>query len=247
MSVPYVDRLLTVHRHVPLERLFPLSIPLHVDRWETALRDAGVLDKFAEVPKGLRNGFSIGLNFFRLDKTFIPPNHYKSSDAREFLISKYSKEIELGRVSPGFLPSQAEQLFGPFRTAPLNVIVSAGGKQRVTLDLSFPCRNSDVSSVNSLIDLSAFPCDWGTFADCLLLVAKAPAGTQVAVFDVEAAFRIIPTRPADWPLLAVSINGLIHFDFRLNFGASSSPGIFGHVADAIVQVFRHVGANDILK
>lgn len=237
MSAPCVDLLLTERKRVLLESLFPVSTPLHADRWETALRQAKVLDKFAEVPEGLRNGFSVGLDSFGINNSFIPPNHYKSADAHDFIITKYSKEIELGRVSPGFSPEQAELLFGPIRTASLNVIISAGGKKRVMLDLSYPCNNSDIASINSMIDSSSFQCDWGTFADCWLLVSDAPAGTQVAVFDVESAFRIIPTQPCDWPALAVSIDGLIHFDFRLNFGAACSPGIFGHVANAIVQIF----------
>lgn len=235
------------HKRARLEELFPLSTPLHADRWETALHEAGVGDRFAEVPKGLRTGFSIGLDTFELNETFSPANHYKSQEAHDFIFSKYTQEVNLGRVSPGFLPSHAEALFGPFRTAPLNVITSAGGKLRVTLDLSYPRNDPSISSINSLIDTSAFQCEWGTFADCWLLVADAPPGTEVAVFNVESAFRIIPTRPEDWPLLAVNIGGFIHYDFRLNFGASCAPGIFGKVADAIVQIYLNQGADAILK
>ena len=41
----------------------------------------------------------------------------------------------------------------------------------------------------------------------------APKGMQVAILDIESAFKIIPTRPEDWNKLAVLIDGLIHFDF----------------------------------
>lgn len=47
--------------------------------------------------------------------------------------------------------------------------------------------------------------------------------------------------------LAVSIDGKIHFDFRLNFGAASVPGVFGHVADAIVTIYCHRGVDNVLK
>lgn len=38
---PCVDCLLTEHKCVLLEHLFPLSTPLHTDRWKTALHLAG--------------------------------------------------------------------------------------------------------------------------------------------------------------------------------------------------------------
>ena len=72
-----------------------------------------------------------------------------------------------------------------------------------------------------------------------MLVADAPEGTQAAVFDVDAAFRNIPTHPSARPFLAIMIKGLIHLDHVLNFGASPSPGIFGRVADALVRIFLH--------
>lgn len=71
-------------------------------------------DKFVEVPKGLRSSFSIGLDSYKLIKSFSPANYYKSQQVHKFIISKYSQEIKLGRVSPSFLPIHAENLFGPY-------------------------------------------------------------------------------------------------------------------------------------
>lgn len=70
---------------------------------------------------------------------------------------------------------------------------------------------------------------------------------QVAVFDVESAFRIIPTHPEDWPLLVVTINRLVHYNFCFNFRAACSPEIFGFMADMIVQIFLHLSADAVLK
>lgn len=200
-----------------------------------------------QVPEGLRSGFSIGLDSFSLSSSFSPPNHFHSPEAHAFVVSKYSQEISLGRVSLGFDPSLAFDLFGHFCTAPLNVISSVGGKLCVTLDLSFSRNDPSIPSINSLMDASIFKCNWGTFAAYWLLVADAPPGMQVTVFDVDAAFQNIPTKPHDWPLLAVTIDGLIHFDFCLNFGVSTAPGVFGLVADAIVQLFLHAGVDAVLK
>ena len=43
------------------------------------------------------------------------------------------------------------------------------------------------------------------------------------------------------------IKGLIHLDLVLNFGASPSPGIFGRVADAIVQIYLNRGIEAVIK
>jgi hypothetical protein len=40
--------------------------------WEKFLADAGVLEEFREVPKGLRCGFTLGLEEFSLSRSFYP-------------------------------------------------------------------------------------------------------------------------------------------------------------------------------
>ncbi|KAG5719677.1 hypothetical protein E4T56_gene2054 [Termitomyces sp. T112] len=188
MSAPCVTLSPTVCRPVLLESIYPLSTPLHADCWEAALALAGFLDMFAEVPEGLCSGFDIGLDSFALMSVFSPPNHFCTTEAHEFVVSKYAKEIALGRVSPGYPPKVALALFGLHQSAPLNVIFSARGKLHITLDLSYPHNDPLVPSINSLINATHFKCDWSTFSACWLLVANAPEGTQVVVFDVDSAF-----------------------------------------------------------
>ena len=59
-------------------------------------------------------------------------------------------------------------------------------------------------------------CAWGSFSECYLLVADAPEGTQAAIFDVDTAFRNIPTHPSARPFLAIMIKNCIHLDHVLN-------------------------------
>lgn len=158
----------------------------------------------------------------------------------------------------------------------MNVVEQRPGKLRITTDHSFPRndlpeetvaeleRRKDMSleerateakipmdpertSINAVIDTDEFKCDWGTFSDCYLKVAEAPEGTQVAVFDVDSAFRNVPTRPAQRIFLMVLINILIHINLTLDFGASPSPGIFGRIADAMVVIFLFRGIQAVLK
>jgi hypothetical protein len=202
---------------------------------------------------------------FTLASTFSPPNHASSTLHEDFLIGKYSKEIELGRISQGYEPQILESIIGPYCTAPLGVTDSVG-KLRVIVDHSYPDGNSPVdisilplsldgkhilnastTSINSVTDLAEFTCNWGSFSECWLLVADAPEGTQAAVFDVESAFRNLPLHPSIHCFLAVRLCDKIHLDHCLNFGHSPSPGVWGLVADAMAWILKHKGVEALLK
>ena len=239
---------LTAHNRALRELLLPIVTPLKHERWRDLLKEAGVLEEFADVPAGIQHGFDLGLGSFHLETSFCPPNHYKLPEHEEFILSKYREEIELGLLSPGYPLPLLEKILGPIRTAPLGVHQrEIGGKLRVVIDHSYPRNNLDTPSVNSQVDSDLFPCEWGTFSACFLLVARAPEGTEVATFDVKSAFRNIPVRPDQRRFLATQVNGLVHLDPCCNFGFCCSPGIFGRVADALMRIFRFKGIEDLLK
>jgi hypothetical protein len=247
------------------EDIFPIVTRLKPDAWEHALKDAGVFELFDDIPEGLRTGFLVGLERFSLASTFIPDNHYTSEEDEKFVISKYAEEIELGRISHGYDPDYLFSIIGHFRTAPLAVIEQSFGKRRVIVNHSFPHNKSinlndlpldtsenyildpTTTSINVVIDSKKFQCAWGSFSECYLLVADAPRGTQAAIFDVDAAFRNIPTHPSARPFLAIMVEGLIHLDHVLNFGACPAPGIFGRVADAMVRILLYRGIDALIK
>ena len=57
--------------------------------------------------------------------------------------------------------------------------------------------------------------------------------------DIEAAYRCIPVRPADWPLLGMKWANGFCFDSVVHFGLSSATAIFewySSAAQHIVQV-----------
>jgi hypothetical protein len=255
----------TAPLNVRPDDIFPIVTKLDPTAWELALSNAGILNVFSDIPEGLREGFLCGLEKFSLSCTSIPPNHYTSPEDEDFIIMKYAEEMALGRISQGYDPDTLFSLIGHFRTAPLAVI-SRDGKRRVIVNHSFPrntpCINLDnilhpssgkisfdptQTSINTVIDSKKFQCAWGSFSECYLLVADAPDGTQAAVFDVDAAFRNVPTHPSARPFLVIMLRGRIHLDHVLNFGASPSPGIFGRIADALVQIYLHHGIEAIIK
>jgi hypothetical protein len=267
IPAPFVATPPTALQNAPPNDIFPIVTKLKPDAWERALQDAGILDEFRDIPVGLRQGFLCGLERFALASTYIPPNHFTTKDDEDFIISKYAEEITLGRISQGYDPDTLFSLIGHFRTAPLAVINNGGSKRRVIVNHSFPKNKKlhvdleslphdsldkcvfdpSCTSINTVIDSTKFQCAWGSFSECYLLVADAPAGTQAAVFDVDAAFRNIPTHPSARPFLAIMIKDRIHLDHVLNFGASPSPGIFGRVADAAVQIYLTRGIDALIK
>lgn len=159
---------------------FPIVTPYKHERWAQMLDEAGVLDKYADIPLGIENGFEIGLEEFSLTSTFSPPNHYKSSEHHKYIVEKYADEIKLNHIPPGYPPEILKKLVGHYRTAPMNVVEQVpGSKLRATIDHSYPRNNPNVSSINSNIDSKRFQCTWGSFSKTWLLVADAPEGTQV--------------------------------------------------------------------
>lgn len=108
--------------------LFPIVTPFKHWVWRDYLEDAGVLDQFADIPlgeldvviqdmfsrfsTGIENGFFMGLENYKLAKSFIPPNHYNDPAHHEFLVKKYGEEITAHRLSPGYEPAFLESLIG---------------------------------------------------------------------------------------------------------------------------------------
>lgn len=78
-------------------------------------------------------------------------------------------------------------------------------------------------------------------------MANAPAGTEVAIFDLGSAFHNIPIAPKNCPYLAMSIPPFVHFDNVLNFGLRSSPRIFGNIANAMVKILLYHGIEALIK
>jgi hypothetical protein len=252
--------------NVVLDDIYPIVTRLKPDAWEAALKDAGVFEQFSDIPEGLRKGFLCGLERFSLASTFIPDNHYTSEHDESFIISKYAEEIELGRVSKGYDPAHLFSLIGHYRTAPLAVIEQSPGKFRVIVNHSYPQNKISIdlntlplnppnkiildpstTSINTVVNSKNFQCTWGSFSECYLLVADAPPHTQAAVFDVDAAFRNVPTHPSARRFLAIKIKDLIHLDHVCNFGATPAPGLWGKIADAMVKILLFHGIDALIK
>jgi hypothetical protein len=229
-------------------RLFPIVTPLRYDKWEKRLEEAGLLEHFPDIPKGIKHGFSGGINT-PCTTTFIPANSSSLSLDRQFIPAYLAKERTAGRISQEYDLQDLERIIGPIRTQPLGLVekTPSSRKYRMTQNFSFPLNDPEKPSINSGIDKNDFLCDWGTFADCYLIVAKAPPGTQACVNDVSGAFRNVPMAPEERPQTAISYNNKISLDAVFCFGETSGPGVFGRLADAICQIYKFNKIEELIK
>jgi hypothetical protein len=217
--------------------------PLLADAWETVLRQHNLYMEFHDVPDGIRHGFDLGVRH-PITFTYISPNH-KSALDNPLAVDLYIRtELDAGRYSGPFTSDMCQSRIGHFRTSPLGAIPKGDGF-RIIQDFSF--ESSEMPSVNSDIDSDQFPCEWGSFLQMSTLVTHAPAGSEGATLDVDAAFRRCPVRPEQQNYFVVHWNGLCYIDHCVAFGGASACGIFGRVADAFVAICRRSALAPCIK
>lgn len=230
--------------------------PLVADEWERQLEAASLLSKFSSVPAGLRHGFDVGLDRiatlarFSASECFtLYDNHKTALRYPDVISANLDEERAEGRISDFYEPAELYKLVGPFRNAPLTLAAKDNdfSKGRVCQDFSHPRDDPDDPSFNAQLDMGEFTCDWGTFSQCYLLAASAPPGAQVAVFDVKAAHRRIPVLPWQQCFYAICWKGRVALNFCCQFGAASSSGLWGRLADAFraLFIFRHPRCDSI--
>lgn len=220
--------------------------PLDADAWERELAAAGLLSEFVSIPHGLRNGFDVGIDRDATMSRFsdscpytLYKNHTAAARYPGVITAMIEEETREGRISAFYEPDELYKLVGPFRNAPLTVAAKDNdfSNGRVCQDFSYPRDDPHDVSFNKSINPDNFTCDWGTFSQCYLLAARAPEGTQVAVFDVKAAHRRVPVQPWQQAFYAIMWLGLVALNHCCQFGAASSSGLWGRLADAFRGIF----------
>jgi hypothetical protein len=223
---------LTLLKLAHSNHFLPVVTPFIWQKWHEHLECAGALDEFADVLKGIRFGWCLGVpDSFPLISSYIPNDHRSAVDQPNFIMSYIHSEVSACCYTGPFSQDCLECLIGCFHTSSLGVIPKPGSsKFRLIQDHSFPRNHQFIPSVNSAIDSSPFPCDWGTFEDCECLVTEAPPGTQVAAFDIASAHRCSPIAPKDqWFVCVMYVVGgvvQIWIDHAASFGGASSNRMF---------------------
>ena len=114
--------------------------------------------------------------------------------------------------------------FPYFYSNPLGVVFKKGkSKPRVIHHLSWP-RSTANSSVNASI--TDFNVKLDAFDRAVVMARQLGKGAFMSKIDIESAYRCIPVRPVDWPLLGMSWNNQFYFDIVMQFGITSATAIF---------------------
>lgn len=179
---------------------------LNPDAWEKALLAARITHKYPLLVHSIHHGFDVGIP--HIHSTFSPPNNIQDTTNQLAFTNIMSKELQLGRWIGPLSQEDLEDLLGPFQTSPITMIPKSGkpGRFRLLENLSYPYhpihnRNTHtmISSINSHIDSSLYPCLWGTYTNTCTLIWPLPPDSQGAVRDIAEAYRLVPLHPKQWP------------------------------------------------
>jgi hypothetical protein len=169
--------------------------------------------------KCLRVGVDLG---FHGDRTCtqVGPNLKSAAEHAAAINDSIKKELELGRRQG---PYDAPP-FSYFYSNPLGVVFKKHKtKPRVIHHLSWP-RTSARSSVNNSI--TDFSIKLDAFDKALIYARSLGKSCFMFKIDIESAYRCIPVRPDDWPLLGLQWDDKYYFDTVMQFGITSATAIF---------------------
>ena len=119
--------------------------------------------------------------------------------------NKIATEIQLGRIKGPF----SEKPFENMHISPISVRPKKDGSVRLLHNLSFPY---DMSSVNKCIPKSDTYVTYATVSDAIAVIQKLGPGCHLAKSDIKAAFRLLPIKLEEHPLLGFKFEGQYYYD-----------------------------------
>lgn len=250
-SVQDVVSRLTELRCALEHRKLEALTPYNPDKWESNLSAAGLLDRYAHIPVGLRKGFI--LNIPNIEVMQAPPNKESINTYNREFQSIVQAELEKGRYIGPLRIKEVENLVGLFQSSPFSIIPKPGRprRYRIIQNYSFPHAPSSKfpnASINSYINPDNFPSTWGTFHVLALTISRLPPGSQIAIRDVSEAYRTIPIHHSQWPGSVVWISEeYFCIDTCMCFGLRPSAGAYGNLADAGLDIFHSKGIGPALR
>lgn len=128
--------------------------------------------------------------------------------------------------------------FPHFAVSPIGAVPKKGSDAiRVTHNLSHPFKGT--TSVNAGIRDETFQLD--TVSTACQAIRLTGSGCLLIKLDVEAAYKQVPVRQEDWPLLGFMWKGKYYYERTLPFGLKSSCRLWDMYASALHHFFQHMG------
>ena len=200
---------------------FAISTPFIALAWAQRLAATRYPNPAAAITlvKCLRVGVDLGF-YGNQDRTQIGPNLESAREHPTAIDTNIEAELANGRRKGPFSPCP----FSHFYSNPLGVVFKKGkSKPRIIHHLSWP-RSLANSSVNASIQV--FDVKLDAFDKALVAIRELGANCLMSKIDIESAYRCIPVRPHDWPLLVFQWNDKYYFDTVMQFGITSATAIF---------------------
>jgi hypothetical protein len=163
--------------------------PYKYDKWAAMLHKHNLMQRYPTLAHSLQTGFDAGIH--DITYTHAPPNSSSLDEYPEAYQEIEDNEFAKGRYLGPCSQQQIEDLVGPFQTSPLSLVPKPGkpGKFRAVHNFSSPhAPLLHTTSINSSIDISNFPCTWGTFHTIAFLITNLPPGSQASIRDVAEAY-----------------------------------------------------------
>ena len=177
---------------------------------------------------GFRYGFNLG---FRGTINEQPLRNNKSArDMPEKVSAAIAKEVQRGHTAGPF----TQPPFPHCHISPIGAAPKPDGSCRLVLDLSQPSGDS----VNDNINKEEFPCNYTHFDAATDLCFRMGRGCYLTKIDIKHAYRLLPVRKEDWPLLVYYWEGKYYVDIKLPFGGRSSASLFNSFADLVCWVLN---------
>jgi hypothetical protein len=211
--------------------------PYIADTWEQLLAESSLACIYPEIVPGLCFGFHASVP--PIQNSFFPKNAPSLAEDPHF-IAVIQSELCLGRwISPVSIKT-AQCVFGPIQTSPCSIIPKPRNpeKKHLIQNFSFPCICHDsISSINSSIDITNFPCTCGTLWVVAIHIDSLPPGSQIAIWDMQSTYWTILLHPSQWPgtAILVDINTIV-FNICGTFGFKPSGGLLRKIADVLCEL-----------
>ena len=244
---PYMDDLKGLEQREinPLNQeicsvLSKISSPLQSEEWAKGLCQHPDKEFSGYIVRGIKEGFKIGFLHQECSCRSAKSN-MRSAITNPTVVEEYLMlECKLGRVvgplDPAVYPHIQRNRFGVIPKP------HQQGKWRLIVDLSHP----EGSSVNDGIPPELCSLRYVSVDDAVKVILALGKGTELAKFDIQSAYRIVPVHPTDRCLLGMIWNGQLYVDTALPFGLRSAPKIFTAVADALQFIMQKHGVHRIM-
>ena len=213
------------------EHFTPLvnTCKINVNKFAFLLQDHPDQSLVNYIIDGLTHGFDIGFRG-ELTETF-PKNNQSALKNKDGVSKTIQKEVQRGHTAGPFpMPP-----FKKFHCSPIGASIKKDKSVRLVMDLSQPTG----AAINESISKDEFSANFSHFDDAVKLITTAGRNSYLCKLDIKHAYRLIPVRPDQWPMLGYCWEGQYYVDMVLPFGLRSSASIFNRFADLVRWIIIH--------